>query len=92
MPCGLAVITLAQKEARPQPIWWGEQPSLSLQRFISPSPSRLCPPEETSEAQHCTEKENKTKQEFKKNAPVTAEMEKHNRFKGKVRNQTASRG
>lgn len=37
MPCGLAVITLAQREARPQPIWWGEQPSLSLQCFISPS-------------------------------------------------------
>lgn len=37
MPCGLAVITLARREARPLTIWRGEQPSLSAPCFISPS-------------------------------------------------------
>lgn len=69
MPCGLAVITLAQREARPQPIWRGEQPSLSLPCFISPSEIDSVPPEEASEAQQREEeeeRERKKKLGFKK--------------------------
>lgn len=74
MPCGLAVITLAQREARPQPIWRGEQPSLSLPCFISPSEIDSVPPEEASEAQQREDEEGEKKLGFKKkkkNVPVT---------------------
>lgn len=46
MPCGWAAITLARREARPQPIWWGKKNSL---RFISLSDKRQSPPEEKAE-------------------------------------------
>lgn len=89
MPCGLAVITLAQREARPQPIWWGEQPSLSLECFISPSEIDFVPQRRHLRHNRAEKRKKKT---VLKNAPVTVERQKHNRFKGKVRNQSASRG
>lgn len=93
MPCGLAVITLAQREARPQPICWGEQPSPSSLRvfhLLFSDRLRPPPPEETSEAQQ-------KKQEFLKNINKTLLRLWKGKstmgfFKGKVRNQTASEG
>lgn len=45
MPRGLAVITLAQREARPQPIWWGGTAFAAFAPFplfsqIDPVPQR----------------------------------------------------
>lgn len=86
MPCGLAVKTLAQKEARPQTIWWGEKPSLSLQCFNSSSEVDFVP---------LRKHQRHNKAEKRKNNKFfccDCGEAKAQSIKGNVRNQTASRG
>lgn len=91
MPCGLAVITLAQREARPQPIWWGRTASSVFAAFHLLLPDRLRPPEEPEKRER--EREEKKAKVYKKKLLLWLRRGRSTiGLKEKERNQTASKG